>query len=288
MKTQPLAYDKLSKTASIIWLLIAYVFATWIFFLATVLFDKLGPLLAVLIADVAATLVIFAFSLGFDNTSVYDPYWSVAPLWIIITWMSKFGGAVTFRQGLVTSLILLWAVRLTVNCVQRWRGMGHEDWRYAGFRPLKAYWLVSLAGLQFMPTIIVLTACLPLLTVFRPGSTPLNWIDAVAFAVTSGAILLETLADRELRMASGKKGELITSGVWNWFRHPNYAGEVSFWWGLALFGMAAGSEFWALSGPVAMTLLFIFISVPMMDRRMKTRYKSYESHIESLPFHPFL
>ena len=31
-------------------------------------------------ADVAATLVVFAFSVAFDNSSFYDPYWSVAPL----------------------------------------------------------------------------------------------------------------------------------------------------------------------------------------------------------------
>ena len=35
--------------------------------------------LALLIADVVATLVTFVFSLIFGNASVYDPYWSVQP-----------------------------------------------------------------------------------------------------------------------------------------------------------------------------------------------------------------
>ena len=36
-----------------------------------------------LIADVVATIVVFFFSLVFQNASVYDPYWSVQPLVIV-------------------------------------------------------------------------------------------------------------------------------------------------------------------------------------------------------------
>ena len=37
------------------------------------------PLLTVAVADVAATVVVFVGSRIADNTSVYDPYWSVVP-----------------------------------------------------------------------------------------------------------------------------------------------------------------------------------------------------------------
>ena len=40
--------------------------------------------LSLLIADVAATVVTFIFSLIFGNASVYDPYWSVQPPVILI------------------------------------------------------------------------------------------------------------------------------------------------------------------------------------------------------------
>ena len=39
---------------------------------------------ALLIADVAATVLTFLFSLIFSNASVYDPYWSVQPVVIAI------------------------------------------------------------------------------------------------------------------------------------------------------------------------------------------------------------
>ena len=38
-----------------------------------------GPVHAAFRADVAATLVVFLFSLLYRNSSFYDAYWSVAP-----------------------------------------------------------------------------------------------------------------------------------------------------------------------------------------------------------------
>ncbi len=46
------------------------------------------PVVVAALADVAATAVVFLFSLGYDNSSVYDPYWSLAPLPIAVYWAS--------------------------------------------------------------------------------------------------------------------------------------------------------------------------------------------------------
>ena len=42
-------------------------------------FAAVPPAYAAFLADLAATVVVFIFSLALDNSSVYDPYWSVAP-----------------------------------------------------------------------------------------------------------------------------------------------------------------------------------------------------------------
>ena len=41
--------------------------------------STLDPLSRALLTDVAATVVVFAFSIGFRNSSFYDVYWSAAP-----------------------------------------------------------------------------------------------------------------------------------------------------------------------------------------------------------------
>jgi steroid 5-alpha reductase family enzyme len=77
---------------------------------------------------------------------------------------------------------------------------------------------------------------------------------------------------------------MLTSGLWAYSRHPNYFGEVLFWWGLYLFAVAAEPAFWwAIFGPLAMTMLFIFISVPMMEKHLMERKPCYAESRAGVP-----
>ena len=51
--------------------------------------DAQQPIAVVLEASLAATVVVFAFSLMFRNSSLYDPYWSLAPLPIASFWAPR-------------------------------------------------------------------------------------------------------------------------------------------------------------------------------------------------------
>ena len=100
--------------------------------------------------------------------------------------------------------------------------------------------------------------------------------------MTGGAILIEALADEQMRAfaRTKKSGDIMQSGLWAYSRHPNYFGEISFWWGLFLFGLAADASWWWTGvGAVAMTLLFHFASVPMLDARSVERRPGYEDHM---------
>jgi steroid 5-alpha reductase family enzyme len=177
-------------------------------------------------------------------------------------------------------------LRLTWNWLLRWQGLADEDWRYADFRSNRAYWAVSFAGFHFFPTIAVFAGCLPLVPVFLSASHAGGAVDVLAVIVTCGSIIMEMKADRDLRVfrrGPRSRGELLTSGIWGWCRHPNYFGEVAFWWGIGLFGLAANPGYWwTLSGAVIITALFLFISLPMMDRHMLKRYPAYQERVRSV------
>lgn len=69
-----------------------------------------------LVADVLATLVVFAFSRLYRNSSFYDAYWSVIPPLLTGYWWSQSGPRIDqLRCWLVTVLVVVWAVRLTAN-----------------------------------------------------------------------------------------------------------------------------------------------------------------------------
>lgn len=235
-------------------------------------------------ADVAATIAVFAFSLAFNNSSFYDAYWSVIPPALGAYWITTADpGAPAARQALALGLCSLWAVRLTYNWYRGWTGLAHEDWRYVDLRHKtgKLYWLVSLFGLHMFPTFQVFAGCVGMYVALTAGGRPLGVMDAVATVVTLGAIVIEALADEQLRAfvlrKDKKPGETIGEGLWRYSRHPNYFGEISFWWGLFLFGVAADPSRLGMMivGPVAITVMFFFVSVPMMEKRQLERRPSF-------------
>ena len=247
---------------------------------------EVHPLRVVALADLAATIVVFAASVAANNSSVYDPYWSVAPL-VIAPWLAArpiAAGAPLARQALVIGLVTLWGIRLTYNWARGFAGLGHEDWRYVDIRARtgRAYWPASLFGIHLMPTVMVYLGCLALYPALT-SPRPLGPLDAVAAAVTLGAVAVELVADEQLRAFRNdrREGEILARGIWAFSRHPNYFGEVSFWWGLFVFALAADpGAWWAGAGAAAITALFVFVSIPLLDRRSVARRPAYADHMK--------
>jgi steroid 5-alpha reductase family enzyme len=229
------------------------------------------------------------------NASVYDPYWSVAPAVIVIAWVlwSAGGdlGEVTGRQAAGLVLVLAWSIRLTANWAASWRGLSHEDWRYVQLREQRParlpWWLINLTGIQLMPTLVVFAGLLAVWPAVTVTGRPWGLLDFAAVAVTAAAVVIETVADRQLHRFAGdpaNRGRIIDRGLWRYSRHPNYLGEITFWWGMWLFGVAAAPGWWwTVVGPIVMVLLFAFVSVPMMDRRSLARRPAYAQHMRRVP-----
>jgi steroid 5-alpha reductase family enzyme len=267
-------------------ILLAYLACVGTAFLVLCWVDLPAPWNA-LLADVVATVVIFSFSRHYRNSSVYDAYWSVIPPLLVVYWYVENHGAQVdaARAVLLIALVWLWGIRLTANWAVHWGGMRHEDWRYPLVRSRAGRFpgLADFAGIHLFPTFQVFAGCLPAYAVMTRGQEALGWLDAVALIVTIGAILIETVADLQLHafLRTRAPGAFIDRGLWAWSRHPNYFGELSFWWGLALFGLAAAPEaaLWILPGALAMTAMFVGASVPFMDRRSVERRPAYADHM---------
>jgi steroid 5-alpha reductase family enzyme len=268
----------------------AYLLALLIAVGAGYILRGLPPLGMLLLADIAGTLVIYLFGRLFRNASFYDPYWSVAPLVIVLFWFLRgSSGGVPIRQIVVVLLVFAWGLRLTWHWARQWQGLKHEDWRYQDLRKQSPvwFWLVDLAGIEIMPTVLVFLACLSLYPAISVGKNPFGPLDILAVLITGGAVIIETIADEQLwRFVRGKPkaGEILTKGLWAYSRHPNYLGEVLFWWGLFIFALAADARFWwTVIGPAAVTILFVFISIPMMEKRSLSRRPGYAELTKKIP-----
>jgi steroid 5-alpha reductase family enzyme len=242
------------------------------------------PIVVAALADVAATALVFVFSIRHDNSSFYDPYWSLAPIPIALYWASVNPGGLGVRQVLALLLVAAWGLRLTANWVARWHGTRDEDFRYQEIRARTGrwYWPASFFSIHLMPTAWVFLGLLPLYPALGTPGRPLGPLDLVAAGVTAAAVAIEAVADLQLRrflLTRTDPQAVLDRGLWALSRHPNYFGEVLFWWGVFLFGLAAEPSWaWAAVGPLSITLLFVLVSVPWMDRRMLSRHPAWTQH----------
>ena len=262
-----------------------------------ILFHAQQPVVLVALADVAATIVVFIFSVIASNSSIYDPYWSVAPVPIALFWLLQPGsnGFANPRHVLIFALLCLWAIRLTSNWAMRWHGLSHEDWRYQDIRKQSGslYWPVSFVGIHLMPTLLVFLGCLALWPTLSDRRAQLTWLDIVAALVVLTAVTIEATADFQMQRFRSRPQaveQVAPPGLWSFSRHPNYFGEVLFWWGLYLFVPLAYPQFWwVFIGPLAILLLFLGVSIPLMERHLLTghpKYKEYQQRVS--PFFPWL
>ena len=275
---------KNSKSKSILVITVIYVLAAA---LGVAVYMSLPFLfwIRLLIADVAATIFVFVFSVIFKNASVYDPYWSVQPIVIIA------GYALTSNITPATLLLIIsivyWGIRLTGNWAYVFGGLNHQDWRYTKFENEtgRLYPFINFTGIHLMPTLIVYLTTLPAVFVIRQELRA-NIGSFIGMAVCVGAATLQLVADTQMHKyrKSGQHG-LIRTGLWKYARHPNYLGEILMWWGIAIQAVSVMPEhWWLVAGAVANTILFFSVSIPLADKRQSAKpgYAEYKAGTRSL------
>lgn len=234
--------------------------------------------LNLLIADVAATVFVFIFSLIFRNASVYDPYWSVQPVIILGMFAAYDGVNLTTLFPLIA--VAFWGIRLTANWAYTFKGFTHEDWRYELLRKRtgRLYPIVNFVGIHMVPTLIVYGCTLPAVFLFKTPGAAVRPICLIFFLLSIGAALLQLFSDVQMHRyhSEGKRG-INDSGLWKYARHPNYLGEILMWWGVGLYSVLAMMDKWyLLIGALANTVLFFTVSIPMMEERQSSKRGYFE------------
>ncbi|MBQ4398190.1 MAG: DUF1295 domain-containing protein [Bacteroidales bacterium] len=277
-----------TKTVSIVIIGIIYLIAILLgYFVFRMLNTGLHELVALFLADVVATVVVWGFGLFYKNVSVYDPYWSVAPPVMFTVW-AFYKSTFTLPVVLLLIAVWYWGIRLTGNWAFTFKGLAHEDWRYTRYRETQSpfiFHVINFFGLNMMPTVLVFAVMLPGFGLFE-STEAANILTWLGFAICISAATLQLVADTQIhRFRENHPGQYCFVGLWKHGRHPNYLGEISMWWGVwTMYASIYGFD-WLIIAPIAMTALFLFISIPMMERRQlqnKPGYAEYKKNTRML------
>ena len=249
--------------------------------------------LKITIWHVNATILIYLGSVLLKNSSLYDPFWSVAPVPIVLYLSIQSENSILLKM-LVVFPILLWAARLTRNWVISWEGFHHEDFRYIDLKNTNKYKAEfnNFFGIHLFPTFIVNICLYPLVYIFI-NDVDVNIYLYISSIFTFLAVILEAVADEQMRKFRSdpkNKGKTMKYKLWRYSRHPNYLGEIGFWFGIYFMGISSGfAPLWLIVCPLAMLLLFVLVSCPMMDERSlknRSNFKEYMDNTSQLMLLP--
>ena len=273
-----------------LWVFIAVYFLSALFGALIMLYGfnrDYNMILITLLSTVSMTLIVFIFSNITRNASLYDPYWSVIPIIIVIEWILIYKNF-SLNVILLLVAVLVWGIRLTLNWWKNWSGFKHQDWRYTKLRDQapKMYFLTNLMGIHMIPTLVVYAQLINAHDIMKFEGV--NLIFIVGFMLSCTAAIIQFIADKQrydFRMNEQKTKSVIDEGLWKYSRHPNYLGELTFWVGIYVmyFSFVQVINF-NIIYPVLMILLFLFISIPLMESKLASRpgYDEYKRSVSML------
>lgn len=227
--------------------------------------------------------IVFLIAWRLNNYSIVDMVWGlgfvlVAWSMVLITYFET--GEITLLAGFITLAITLWGLRLTWHIGRRnWNKP--EDFRYQDMRQhwgtkhpvLKAYVNVFLVQGAFQ--YLIFLSSLYGITYHEPLFGEFPWVLGFGMIIFLIGFLFEAIGDAQLKhfiRQRENKGKLMTRGLWAWTRHPNYFGEATLWWGIALpvFFLPYGILF--VISPLVISWLIRYVSgVPLLERKYAAR-----------------
>lgn len=227
--------------------------------------------------------IFFVIATLIKNNSIVDIGWGLG--FVLIAASTFWSSSQSTVQALTTFLVLLWGLRLSFHIGKRNWGKP-EDWRYANWRKTWTYfYLRSFFQIFMLQGALMLIIALPTIAINSSTTTPnpiLMWGGA---GVWLFGWLFETISDHQLSqfVKTKKPGEIMTSGLWKYTRHPNYFGETVLWWGIFLIALSVEAPWWTILGPITITVLVRYVSgVPLLEEKYKDN-KEFQKYAKNTP-----
>jgi steroid 5-alpha reductase family enzyme len=145
---------------------------------------------------------------------------------------------------------------------------------------------VDFGSIHLIPTLCVYMALLPMIYALAYSGEELNNLDILATFLAVLAVIIQIISDQQMYNFRKNLTEPKTmkSGLWYYSRHPNYFGEILFWFSLFVFALASNlSLVWLLIGSLIMYALIAIASVSMMDKRSLERRSDFRNYMDETP-----
>ncbi len=145
----------------------------------------------------------------------------------------------------------------------------------------------SFLRVFMVQAILSLIVGIPLLFISAMKEQPSLPFIILLVAATSG-VLIEGIADYQkfkFKQNGHHRQKVCDVGLWAYSRHPNYFGELLFWWCLSFAIFWQTKNIFVLIGPLFLNILLLKVSgVPMLEQfyRGNVAYDEYKKKTNRL------
>ena len=239
-------------------------------------------LIIIFLINLLVVSILFGISLVNKKADIIDIYWGPSFLLSCLTLLSINKNS-TFPHLILVIIVGIWAIRL--GSYLYIRNMGHpEDIRYSKMR--SKYGNVGLFFINYLiQAILIAIVSLPLQSVLSTNNLELNIISWLSGIIALAGITIEALSDKQLKAFKKdtlNNGKVMSLGLWNYSRHPNYFGNSLFWWGISIYSLSLTFELIVLISPIVMTYFLLKVSgVSMLESQIKHTKEGYKEYIDT-------
>ena len=223
----------------------------------------------------------------FKTEKFYDLTGTISYISIVLyVLLSSTDGIINFGNMIVSSLIIMWTIRLGTFLFTRIKKAG-EDKRFREIKKSFSWFFMAFTISGMWVSICAICA----LTGISNGIelTGITYIGIIIFII---GFALEIISDNQktnFRKIEYNKDKFITTGLWKYSRHPNYLGEIVLWTGVAIISYSSLEvyQMFTLVSPIFTYLLLVNVSgINLLEKSGEKKWghlDSYKSYKENTP-----
>lgn len=287
------------KTKLILYTLMVYFITCLICYLVNIIFLQRSNIITsfinikFIIISILAVLLLFLFSRSIRNFSIITPVWSLIPIFLtIIQFLStiKFvddnNYIINVNQIVFGSLIIIWAICFIINWIINHSSFEDKSWEDEKIEKEPKWRQFFKLFINVIVFSLIIDCIYGLIVIANKVlSNRFNFIYVLAFLVMSIGIVIETIANfqkNSFKRKNKNKEKICKIGLWKNSRHPNYLGEIVFWFGIFIITLTNLSNYYWMSINYILLIIIwiIFAKVNRLDEFLSSYKKDWKEYKE--------
>ncbi len=259
--------------------------------------------------------ILFVISLITKRNDMIDVFWGPG---ILLSSVTLYFSNLNIHKNLnlallvILTLTLFWAMRIFLHIGIRFINKKAEDFRYKNWRETwKYFYLRSYFQIYILQGFLMFLMSLTIFSFLNYTNIYINNFFVILGTLISVlGLTFEAVSDIQLNrfiknksekiqgnlsVTNIQSSEILTTGLWKYTRHPNYFGEISFWFGILTISLSNIFLNFDIKNTDTYTTLFAFVpfflilflilkvsGIPMLESKYKDN-KEFEIYKNKTP-----